>query len=138
MQAAPTPVLLVGWECTIGRPFYRTRACISQVGMRREPIAYANREVSNHSYLAREAGRVLAIREHCQPGFFCLSHRRWMSLQHLDPAGCAPRVPAAAMEDIDARILDPEHEPSTMRNVDVAMTLHRDRMAVMHGNGGPG
>ncbi len=48
----------------------------------------------------------------CKPLFLGRRDRARIAVNHLDPAGRAAGVAAAAMQDVDPGVLDRKHEPS--------------------------
>ena len=95
-----------------GRPFDRPRTGVAQFRVLREPTKYADGQVVAHLNLAREPRVRLSAGHALQALLF--GRRDWtrLAIDHFDAAGRAAGVAAAAMQDVDTRILDSEHESS--------------------------
>jgi hypothetical protein len=94
----------------VRRPLDRPRSGIAQLRILGQPAQDAHSQVVADLDLARKSRLWLAAGHALQPLFLGRRNRARLTTDYLDAAGRAAGIAAAAMQDVDTRILDGEHK----------------------------
>jgi hypothetical protein len=105
-------------------PFNRLRPGVAHIRIVLQSPKYLYGQIISNLDLARQSQILRFVMDARKPLDFRLGFRSGIAINDFNPAGRAPGIPTAPVQNIDARVHDAEHEPPPVFDIRHANTLY--------------
>jgi hypothetical protein len=118
---------VIGRQGAINRPFDRSRSRVAQLGLIPQAVDDPDAEIARDPHLTGETQTRALIGQSREALLLGFRARSTVAIRDHDATGRAAGVATSAMEDIDAGILQAEHQSATTRTIRRSDSLDLNR-----------